>query len=223
MAAKAGFIFDMDGVLVDSMPFHVEAWVQVLGQQGVQKTREEFLHDLAGKTNRHILRRWFGPGLGEADMAALEARKETLYRKLYRPALKPLDGVLDFLAAASRLGISMAVATAAGRENRDFVLGGLGLQPYFRTAVGPEEIPEGKPDPGMFLRAAEHLGVPPSRCLVFEDALAGVEAATRAGMKAVALTTSRAASEFDAWPAVVQTARDFTALRPEALLSALSS
>jgi beta-phosphoglucomutase len=221
MAEEAGFIFDMDGVLVDSMPFHVEAWVQVLGQQGVHKTREEFLRDLAGKTNRAILRRWFGPTFPDADMAALEARKETLYRRLYRPALKPLDGLLDFLAAATRLGIPMAVATAAGRANRGFVLDGLGIRQYFTAAVGPEEVPDGKPHPGMFLRAAEHLGLPPARCLVFEDALAGVEAATRAGMKAVALTTSRTAPEFDAWPAVVQTAPDFTALRPDALLSAL--
>jgi HAD superfamily hydrolase (TIGR01509 family) len=212
----------MDGVLVDSMPFHVEAWVRVLGEQGVQKTRDEFLRDLAGRTNRHILRRWFGAGLGDAEMAALEERKETLYRSLYRPLLKPLDGVLAFLEAARRVGIPMAVATAAGRGNREFVLGGLGIRQYFAAAVGPEEIPEGKPHPGMFLRAAEHLGVPPVRCLVFEDALAGVEAASRAGMKVVALTTTLDASSFDGWPAVVRTAQDFTALTPEALLPSLS-
>jgi beta-phosphoglucomutase family hydrolase len=217
----AAFIFDMDGVLVDSMPFHVEAWVQVLGQQGVHKTREEFLRDLAGKTNRDILRRWFGPTFPDADMAALEARKEALYRRLYRPALKPLDGLLDFLAAATRLGIPMAVATAAGRANREFVLDGLGIRQFFTAAVGPEEVPEGKPHPGMFLRAAEHLCLLPARCLVFEDALAGVEAATRAGMRVVALTTTLEASAFDGWPAVVRTAPSFSPLYPRQLVSAL--
>jgi beta-phosphoglucomutase len=217
----AGFIFDMDGVLADTMPFHVQAWMTVLAEHGLHKTREEFLRDTGGTTNAHILRQWFGEGCRRADAHGLEERKETLYRTLCRPALKPIDGVRDFLAKTRGLAIPMAVATSAGRQNREFVLGSLGLDAYFDAVIGPEEVPRGKPHPGMFLRAAGKLGLPPRRCLVFEDSLAGVEAAGRARMPVVALTTSHEAAEFGAWRHVLRTARDFTALDPQLLLSCL--
>ncbi len=221
-AALGGFIFDMDGVLADTMPFHMQAWMEVLAEHGIRRTSAEVLRDIGGTTNLRILHRWFGRELSQADIARLEERKETLYRRLYRPALKPLAGVPEFLEEARRLEIPMAVATAAGSGHRELVLGGLGIQSFFRAGVGPEEVPEGKPDPAMFLTAAEKLALPPPRCLVFEDSLAGVEAASRAGMKAVALTTSHMPGEFSRCPAVIGTAADFTSLRPQALLSLVS-
>jgi beta-phosphoglucomutase-like phosphatase (HAD superfamily) len=158
-AEHAGFIFDMDGVLTDSMPFHMDAWMEVLAEHGIRKSRAEVLRDIGGTTNLRILHQWFGRELSEADIAGFEERKETLYRRLYRSALRPISGVLEFLGEARRLGIPMAVATAAGSGNREFVLGGLGIQSFFGAVVGPEDVLEGKPDPAMFLRAAEKLAL----------------------------------------------------------------
>ena len=128
---------------------------------------------------------------------------------------------MEFLAESQRLGISMAVATAAGMANREFTLGGLGIVSYFSTVVGAEDVRHGKPHPEIFLKAADRLRVDPARCVVFEDAISGIEAAGRAGMKAVALATSLAAGEFQRHPAVTCIVRDYTSLQPRALLDAV--
>ena len=220
MAGQVAFIFDMDGTLVDSMPYHVQAWMALLADRGVQTTPEAFLRQTGGKTNHQILREVFGDRLTGEEIARYARQKEALYRDLFRPHLEPIDGLIGFLNGAQHLHVPMAVATSAGKANRDFVLKGLGLEPYFTAVVGVEEIQEGKPHPEIFLRTAEKLGVAPAGCLVFEDALAGIEAADRAGMKAVALTTSVEGGEFRGLPAVIQVARDYTSLSPQALLSA---
>jgi beta-phosphoglucomutase family hydrolase len=220
MAQQPAFIFDMDGTLIDSMPFHIQAWTDMLTGLGVQTTPEAFLRQTGGKTNRQILREIFGGALTETETVSHIKRKEALYRSLYRPHLKPIDGLLPFLNESQRLHIPMAVATSAGKTNRDFVLQGLAIEAYFSVVVGVEEIREGKPDPEIFLKAAEKLAVPPADCLVFEDALAGIEAAYRAGMKAVALTTSADGGTLQNLPGVIQTAKDFTSLSPQSLLAA---
>jgi beta-phosphoglucomutase family hydrolase len=220
-AEPAGFIFDMDGVLIDSMPVHVQAWLQVLAERGVTPAPAEFLRATGGKTNPQILREFVGCQLGDAEIAACAEQKEQLYRALYRDRLAPVPGALAFLEAARRLGVRMAVATSAEQANREFVLGGLGLRDYFTAVVGGEEVRRGKPDPEAFLTAAGRLGLAPARCLVFEDALAGIQAASRAGMRAVALATTLAAAEFRDLPHVVQVAADFTRLDPNALLAHL--
>lgn len=155
MAQQAAFIFDMDGTLVDSMPFHLQAWIELLAERGERTTPETFLRQTGGKTNRN------------------------------------------------------------------FVLEGLAIAPYFSTVVGVEEIHEGKPHPEIFLRAAERLGVAPADCLVFEDAIAGIKAASRAGMKAMALATTADAREFRNLPTVIQVAKDFTSLSAQSLLALL--
>ena len=221
MAQRPAFIFDMDGTLVDNMPFHIQAWTNMLAGLGVRTTPEAFLHQTAGKTNRQILREIFGGSLTEAETVSHVRRKEALYRSVYRPHLKPIAGLIEFLNEAQRLCIPMAVATSAGKTNRDFVLQGLAIEAYFSVVVGVEEIHEGKPDPEIFLKAAERLAVAPGDCLVFEDALAGIEAASRAGMRAVALTTTVDGEAFRNHPAVIQTTKDFIRLSPRLLLETL--
>lgn len=223
MARQKAFIFDMDGTLVDSMPFHIRAWTELLAEHGLQTTPQAFLRQTGGKTNRQILREIFGDHLAESEITACAKRKEALYRSLFRPYLKPIDGLFPFLNEAQRLHIPMGVATSAGKANRDFVLEGLAIAAYFSVVVGVEEIQEGKPDPEIFLTAADRLGVIPADCLVFEDALAGIEAASRAGMQAVALTTTVEGEAFHGLPAVIRVAKDFTPLRPQALLAAMGN
>jgi beta-phosphoglucomutase len=116
----------------------------------------------------------------------------------------------------------MAVATAAGKANREFVLGSLRITPYFNSVVGAEDVKNGKPHPEIFLKAAARLDVVPGSCVVFEDAVAGVEAAGRAGMRAAALTTSLDAREFGGLPAVICARTDYVGLEPRDLVEALT-
>ena len=214
-------LFDMDGTLADTMPFHLQAWMDLLGELGIQTAPEEFLRKTSGKMNHQILREVLGMALCDADIAGFEARKESRFRALCRTHLKPIAGLADFLAESRRLNVSLVVATAAGKENRAFVLEGLGIASDFRVVVGAEDVRNGKPHPEIFLKAADALQIDPSRCVVFEDAISGIEAAGRAGMMAVALTTSLDAREFQVHSAVIYIAKDYTLLRPQTLMEAV--
>jgi beta-phosphoglucomutase family hydrolase len=218
---QVAFLFDMDGTIADTMPFHLQAWMDLLGELGVRTSPQEFLRMTSGKMNHQILNEVLGMSLCDAELARFEARKESRFRELCRPHLRPIAGLADFLAESRRSNVAMAVATAAGKENRALVLEGLGIAADFRVVVGAEDVRNGKPDPEIFLKAASGLQVDPSRCVVFEDAIPGVEAADRAGMRAVALTTSLDAREFQGYPAVIRIARDYTSLRPQALVDAV--
>jgi beta-phosphoglucomutase len=208
----------MDGTLVDSAGFHTQVWLQVLADLGVHVTAESFHRQTSGKTNPQILRQMLGSDLSVEEMAQHSERKEMLYRAAYRPHLKLLDGLDTFLREAWHLGLPMAVATSADRANIDFVLGGLGIEDHFDAIVGAEDVSQGKPHPEGFLAAASKLEVAPGQCLVFEDSLTGIEAAHHAGMKAIAVTTTVDASEFEGLPAVTQIVEDFTSLTPSSLI-----
>jgi len=218
---QTAFLFDMDGTLADTMPFHLQAWIDLLGELGIRTAPQDFLRKTSGKMNHQILHEVLGMPLCDADLARFEARKESRFRALCHAHLRPIAGLTDFLAESRRLNVPLAVATAAGKENRAFVLEGLGIASNFGVVVGAEDVRNGKPNPEIFLKAADALQVDPSRCVVFEDAIPGVEAAGRAGMKAVALTTSLDAREFQGHPAVIHIAKDYTLLRPQALVEAV--
>lgn len=220
MTERVAFLFDMDGTIADTMPFHLRAWTELLGEFGIRMAPADFLRRTSGKMNHQILREILAIPISDADLTAFEERKESLFRTLCRPHLKPIAGAIAFLAESRRLGISLAVATAAGKANRDFVLDGLGIAPQFSAVVGAEDVQNGKPHPEIFLKAADALRVAPAQCVVFEDALAGIEAAYRAGMGAVALATSLTVRELQEHPAVLHAAMDYTGLRPQALLAA---
>ncbi len=218
LAALGAFIFDMDGTLVDNMPVHTQVWIELLAQQGVSLTADEFHRQASGKTNRQILRQMLGDDLSDAAIVEFAERKEALYRARYRPHLKPLAGLVNFLEQAQRLAISMAVVTSAERPNVQFVLGGLNITSYFEVVMGSEQVQHSKPHPEGFMLAAQKLGVAPQDCLVFEDSLAGVQAAHRAGMRAVALATTVAPELFADSPAVIRVVEDFGAPSPGAIL-----
>jgi HAD superfamily hydrolase (TIGR01509 family) len=203
-------IFDMDGTLVDNMGVHLDVWRRVLHENGVEVEREAFYRDTAGKTNPEILRSYLGAHLHDADVARLAGYKESLYRETYRPT--PVPGLLPLLESAYRRGIPMALATSGGPPNIDFIVEALGIRPYFSVLVSAEEGLPGKPAPDLFLAAAARMGVEPSGCLVFEDALAGIEAARRAGMPVAVLTTTLSPQEVEGQTGVLAAAPDFKAL-----------
>lgn len=217
-SGRGGFILDMDGTLVDNMSFHERTWLDLLAESGVSVTADEFHRRASGRTNPDILREFLGDRIAESEMAGWTARKEALYRDAYRPHLRPIPGLLDFLAAADREGIPMAIATSGTPDNVEFVLDGLGIGPLFAAVVTGDEVTRGKPHPEMFLTAADRLGVEPEASVVFEDSRAGVEAGRRAGMRVLVIATTSGIHEVEGTPGVVAVVDDFTALDPSTLL-----
>jgi beta-phosphoglucomutase family hydrolase len=182
-------IFDMDGTMVDNMRYHADVWLALAARLGVEVTRETFAQDFAGKKNDEILAQ-LDSTLSPADVQRLSQEKESLYRAAYARHLRPMPGLLAFLAALRGHAIPCAVATTAPRENRDFVLEGLALRTAFTVIMGAESIRRGKPHPDIFLRTSDDLGVSPAECLVFEDATNGVHAARAAGMDVAGVLTT---------------------------------
>lgn len=215
--SNRAFIFDMDGTLVDNMHVHTEAWAKLLDENGIEMDRHKFLVATAGKTNREILPTVFGD-IAQERITELAKRKEALYREAYLPIRKPVDGLVEFLTEAQMLGVKMAVATAASNPNMEFILDGLDLRRFFDAITTATDVKVGKPDPAMFLVSAEKLGVEPQNCIVFEDALGGFEAAHRAGMLSIGITTVNSAYDILKCDSVVEAHSDFTSMKPQDLI-----
>lgn len=203
------FIFDMDGTIVDNMDFHTQSWEVFFSRRGIAIDREEFFRRTAGRQGKEIMREYFGQDLSDAACAAFGHEKEAVYRNLYAPHRKLAEGFLDFVTDARRAGIRTAVATAAPDENVRFTLDGLGVRDCFDAVVGARDVARGKPHPDVFLKAAELCSVSPERCIVFEDAPLGVEAAVRAGMAAVVLTTTMGEEAFSRFDNIISMSKDF--------------
>jgi beta-phosphoglucomutase family hydrolase len=215
MTENIAFIFDMDGTIVDNMRIHNQTWQIVMADEGVQIDIDDFNRQTTGKKTPEILRLYLGEKATEVEIQRISEKKENIYRQVFRPYLRAIAGLPGFLEEARKLHIPVGLATSAGKTNIEYTLSGTGLKPYFDVLVGGEEVLQGKPDPEIFLMAAQRLGVPPQRCLVFEDALLGIEAACRAGMQAVAITTTLPAKEFVGLCPVVEIASDFLDLHPD--------
>jgi beta-phosphoglucomutase len=217
------FLFDMDGTIVDNMGYHSQSWVRFFANRGRAIDEDAFFKATAGRQNHEIMREYLGAHLSDEETAALGHEKEAVYRELYAPHLAPLPGFEPLVEQARAQGGKLAVATAAPRENVAFTLDGLDLRARFDAVVGAYEVKRGKPHPDVFLAASERVGVPPERCIVFEDAPLGVEAARRAGMRAVVLTTTMPAAQFADFDNVIAIAPDFTGFTLPALLEALDA
>lgn len=188
-ARDCAVLFDLDGVIVDTREAHFASFCLLGEQEGYPFDEEQFRH-LFGRRNDEIFPAIYGHPLPAARVRDLADRKEALFRDLIRGRVAALPGVPALLPALKAAGFHLAVGTSTPRANVDLVLASLGLTDGFETIVSAEDVALGKPDPEVFLRGAARLGIPPARCLVVEDAVAGVDAARRGGMKALAVTTN---------------------------------
>lgn len=210
--AKA-FLFDLNGTIVDDMAYHKKVWYHVLvNELGAKMSFEEVAAEMYGK-NSELLDRVFGKGkFSPEQVSEIEMAKERKYQEIYRPYMKPLDGLMEFLEAAKLAGIPMGIGSAAIPFNIDFVLDELNIRHFFSTIVSAFDVPVSKPNPAVFLKGADDLGVDPVDCIVFEDAPKGVEAAANAGMKAVAITTMHTADEFNQYNNIIAFTKDYGTL-----------
>ena len=221
--SQRAFIFDMDGTIVDNMAFHTKSWLAFFARRGHTLDADEFFRATAGRQGHEIMSTYLGQHMTKEESAALDFEKESLYRELYAPHLATVKGFEQFIARAKSAGVKLAVATAAPNENIDFTLDGLDLRKQFDAIAGAADVARGKPNPDVFLLAAERSGALPVNSIVFEDAPLGVEAARRAGMRAVVLTTTLPAEAFAEFDNVIAMARDFSELDVEELFASATN
>jgi HAD superfamily hydrolase (TIGR01509 family) len=210
----------MDGTLVDSMPAHAKAWEVFTRRHGIDLPVDEVLRRTTGRTGVECIRVLMGDDTPDDRALQLIGEKEALYRDFFSRDFRPVAGIREFVAQAHGQGLKLAVATAGDRENVDFALGRLRLAHAPDAVVRGDEGIAGKPQPDLFLEAARRVGTPPAQCIVFEDAPFGIEAAGRAGMRAVAICTTHTAQEL-AGAHVVAHARDFQELMNNHFLESL--
>jgi beta-phosphoglucomutase len=204
MNKPGAFLFDLNGTMIDDMPFHLDVWYDVLvNEYGANLSREQVKHQLYGKS-QEVLVRVFGPDrftIKELNHISLD--KERRYQELYRPSLDLLPGLFPFLEEAYHRKIKMAIGSAAIPFNIDFVIDNLKIRHYFEAIISADDVVRSKPHPETFLKAARLLNVPASACIVFEDAPKGVETARNAGMKSVVITTTHPKEDFQQYDNVL--------------------
>ena len=213
---KHAFIFDMDGVIVDSNPTHKIALKQFCTEHGYDLSENDLREKIYGRTNRDWLLNLFG-ALDEHTIRKYADEKEALFRKLYTD-IKPVSGLIPFLDELNALKISRAIATSAPRANVDFTLQKTNTERYFETILDDSFVTEGKPNPQIYLKSAKALNFDPSNCIVIEDSLSGVRAGKRAGCKVVGITTTHTREELKETDFVID---DFQGLDPKSLISIL--
>ena len=194
----AAVIFDMDGVLVDTNPFHVQKWEALLTEYGIAFDRKALPKQVLGPGNDPTLRHFFGERLTADDRQRLSEELEARFRRAFAPHAKPLPGVERLIAECHGQGVLVALASAAMSKNVFFILDALKLRPYFHAILTGDEITQSKPHPEIFSKTALKLGILPADCVAIEDSFVGIEAAKRAGMKCVAVATTFPAVELRA-------------------------
>jgi beta-phosphoglucomutase family hydrolase len=187
-------LFDMDGVLVDNYDVHFETWQAFFKKHQLKVSSDDFRTFAAGRTNDQIIPYYFGGSVTKEDVNKLACEKEALYREIYKGNVKPVKGLISFVNKLISEKVLIAVATSAPLENAVFVLNELKLSDSFPFVVHESMIKKGKPDPEIYLKAAQMAGFEPSQCIVFEDSYAGIAAGNAAGMKVVGIATTNPAS-----------------------------
>lgn len=185
MSVGRAVLWDMDGTLIDSEEFHWIAWRDTMKNEGITITRAQFLSSF-GQRNDSILPEWLGTAATSERIDKIATAKEELYRQLIRKnGISPLPGVEHWLRRLHQDQWLQAIASAAPRANIEAILESLSATHIFQGIVSAEDVHRGKPDPEVYLVAASRVGVSPDRCIVVEDAGAGIEGARRAGMKSI--------------------------------------
>jgi beta-phosphoglucomutase-like phosphatase (HAD superfamily) len=204
-------IFDMDGTMIDSMPYHAKSWVEFTRRHGIHIDVDDLLRRTTGRTGAECMAELFGRVIEPSEASVLIAEKEGIYRDLFAPEFREVTGFKSFSELAVVQGLKFGIGTAGDRHNIEFAFSHLKMKVTPDAVVGGDEGFAGKPHPDIFLAAARRMNVKPEHCIVFEDAPFGIEAAKRAGMQAVAILSSHSAHEL-AGPHVLASVRNFDEL-----------
>ena len=216
MSEIKAVIFDLDGTLLDNNEVHFKAWKKYLKDSGLEMSDDDFKKNISGRTNKDAVAHIYKKELTEEEASVYYLKKEEIYRKMYEADIEPITGLHDFLKDLDNHGIIMAIATSGIQVNIDFMFDYVPIKKYFKKIISSADISKGKPDPEIFLKAAEALNIPPENCIVFEDSIAGVWSGKSAGMKVVALTTTHAPEELKEADLVI---KDYTEINFKRLMT----
>ena len=206
-----GFLFDLNGTMVNDMPYHIEAWHKKLIALGSNISLEETKHQCYGK-NDELLERVFPSRFSMEEKIKIGNDKEAMYRIEFKPYLKLIDGLASFLKNAATKNIKMAIGSAAIDENINFVIDNTNIRHYFEAIVSANNVEKSKPHPETFLKCAEKLYLPINDCIVFEDTPKGVECALNAGMNAIVILGEHKKKEFEDYPNVIKCVSNYNEL-----------
>ncbi len=210
-------IWDMDGVIADTAPYHLKAWQKVFRKRGVNFTEDDFKHNF-GQRNDAIIKNTLGDQISQTEIDTIAKEKEKTFRKVVKQNLKPLPGAIQLIKSLKQHGFKLALGSSAPIENIRLVIQGLGIDNLFQAIASGREVTEGKPSPLGFLLAAQKLGVEPKNCIVIEDAIAGVTACKRAGMRCIAVTNTHPRESLREADLIVDTLEEVTPADLEELL-----
>jgi beta-phosphoglucomutase len=200
-------IFDLDGTLIDNNSYHLQSWLQYLKDMNREMSEEEYKANVNGRTNKDVIEYIFNRKMDDQEALKYAHEKEAIYRQIYAPYIKPVPGLLELLEKLRSLSIPMAIATSGIQVNIDFLFEHIPIRSYFNVIVNSAHITRGKPDPEIYIKTAQLLNIPPSECLVFEDAVVGINSAKAAGMKVVGVLTTHTAGELSGADVLI---KDFT-------------
>jgi beta-phosphoglucomutase len=198
------FLFDLDGTLIDTMPWHFKTWETVVTELGSSLRGDALMKELYGNGAELMHRLVPHKTFTEEEAKKIVDDKEALYRKLYGHNITVLEGAREFLEEALHLKIPMGIGTASNQANIDFALDYLNIRKYLSAIVGADDVVNSKPFPETWLTLAKALNTSPANCIVFEDAPKGIEAAEKAGMKAIAITGHHTENDFKGYSNVIQ-------------------
>jgi beta-phosphoglucomutase len=194
MSQSFAVIFDMDGVIVHSNPYHKIALQQFARKYGYQLSEQELKEKVYGRTNKTWLTNLFGE-LSEDKLKQYADEKEALFRDLYKDHIEPVKGLRNFLDFLVENEIPKAIGTSAPYANVEFTLSKTNLEKYFSIILDDTYVTNGKPDPEIYIKVAEALGKPNNQCIVIEDSLSGIIAGKKAGSKVIGITTTHSKVE----------------------------
>ena len=207
MNSKAA-IFDLDGTLIDNNAYHLKTWRVYLEKIGIEISEDAYRKNINGRTNKDALEYIYNKKMTPEEAMVYALEKEAMYRGIYKADIKPVNGLIELLEVLYNRNIPMAIATSGIQVNIDFMFEHIPIKKYFKEVVNSSHISKGKPDPEIYLKTASLLNMPAENCLVFEDAVVGVNAAHAAGMKVIAITTTQSAEELKNAEMII---KDFTA------------
>lgn len=202
-------IFDLDGTLVDNNAYHLASWRKYLEEKKIHISEENYRQYINGRTNKDAIEYIYQRKMTDEEAMVYALEKEAVYRKMYAPHIKPVNGLLPLLTLLQSSGIKIGMATSGVPVNIEFLFQHIPIKNYFTAIVHSHHITKGKPDPEIYLKAAEELQVPSKHCIAFEDAAVGVAAAKAAGMYTIALLTTQTQKELKAADLII---KDFTGL-----------
>ena len=212
-------IFDMDGVLIDNTAYQARAFQLLFRDLGLTTNARRLLERLNGMPATKILETVFANDVPKKQLTTYADQREFLYRTLYWEKRKEVPGLTEFLKAARTAGFKIGLGTGSGNDTIGYIIDHLNIRQYFDVVITKDDVDKGKPHADTFSFTAHKLGVPPERCVVFEDALLGEQAASKAGIRCIGVSTSLKPAQFQSPLAVI---KDFTHLTPAHVLELLA-